>query len=75
MAEHILRGINIMKYFMILACFIFAGCSTLGWVEYEGQWITKDRYKEILELQHRVFDLHIYDDDNDMSMSVKNPNK
>jgi hypothetical protein len=42
-------------------------------VEYEGDWISKAEKARIVEMQHRIFDLGIYDDDNDMSMSVKDP--
>lgn len=54
----------------LLLTLLLTSCATL--VEYEGCLITKERYQEILAYQHKIFDLGEYDDD--MSMSVRNPN-
>jgi len=52
---------------------LLTSCESLGMVEYEGVWISKAEKARIVERQHRIFDLGIYDDDNDMSMSVQRP--
>lgn len=60
-----------MKTTLLITVLLLTSCTTL--VTYEGCLITQERYQEITAYQHKIFDLGEYDQD--MSMSVKNPNE
>ena len=73
-SEWVVKEKGVIGKLIVMAVLsLLTSCASMGWVEYEGDWISGDRYKEIVAQQHKVFDDHDYSDGGDMKMSIKKP--